>query len=128
MGDSAPHKALRLIGTGLVILLPVVLALWFAQLRAKAETIDQLHSFSQLALQKTEMVIREADQARAKASQYRGELCSADHQRYLLHIVRGLLYVEDLIYAKEGANKQVISSQADSLIKISRIWADFFPA
>ena len=91
MGDSAPHKALRLIGTGLVILLPVVLALWFAQLRAKAETIDQLHSFSQLALQKTEMVIREADQARAKASQYRGELCSADHQRYLLHIVRGLL-------------------------------------
>ena len=30
--------------------------------------------------------------------------------------------------SKEGANKQVISSQADSLIKISRIWADFFPA
>ncbi|MFK5463695.1 hypothetical protein ACI3ST_27885, partial [Klebsiella pneumoniae] len=33
-----------------------------------------------------------------------------------------------LISSKEGANKQVISSQADSLIKISRIWADFFPA
>ena len=32
------------------------------------------------------------------------------------------------IIPKEGANKQVISSQADSLIKISRIWADFFPA
>ncbi len=31
-------------------------------------------------------------------------------------------------WLKEGANKQVISSQADSLIKISRIWADFFPA
>ena len=31
-------------------------------------------------------------------------------------------------FTKEGANKQVISSQADSLIKISRIWADFFPA
>ncbi len=30
-------------------------------------------------------------------------------------------------HAREGANKQVISSQADSLIKISRIWADFFP-
>ena len=28
--------------------------------------------------------------------------------------------------AREGANKQVISSQADSLIKISRIWADYF--
>ncbi|PYA77992.1 ABC transporter [Serratia marcescens] len=34
-----------------------------------------------------------------------------------------------LLFAfREGANKQVISSQADSLIKISRIWADFFPA
>ncbi len=32
------------------------------------------------------------------------------------------------VYIREGANKQVISSQADSLIKISRIWADFFPA
>ncbi|MFA9260408.1 restriction endonuclease subunit S, partial [Klebsiella pneumoniae] len=32
------------------------------------------------------------------------------------------------ISVREGANKQVISSQADSLIKISRIWADFFPA
>ncbi|PKT58834.1 hypothetical protein CYD85_16875 [Klebsiella pneumoniae] len=31
-------------------------------------------------------------------------------------------------YIRESANKQVISSQADSLIKISRIWADFFPA
>ncbi|MDM9136604.1 hypothetical protein QU760_23265, partial [Escherichia coli] len=28
------------------------------------------------------------------------------------------------MYLREGANKQVISSQADSLIKISRIWAD----
>ena len=36
-------------------------------------------------------------------------------------------YVCD-IDIREGANKQVISSQADSLIKISRIWADFFPA
>ena len=32
------------------------------------------------------------------------------------------------VRVREGANKQVISSQADSLIKISRIWADFFPA
>ncbi|KLP40888.1 ABC transporter, partial [Enterobacter roggenkampii] len=29
-----------------------------------------------------------------------------------------------MLLTKEGANKQVISSQADSLIKISRIWAD----
>ncbi|MCS5960511.1 CSS-motif domain-containing protein [Klebsiella pneumoniae subsp. pneumoniae] len=77
-----------------------MLALWFAQLRAKAETIDQLHSFFAVGAAKNgKWSSGEADQARAKASQYRGELCSAEHQRYLLHIVRGLLYVEDLIYA-----------------------------
>ncbi|AUO56553.1 ABC transporter [Escherichia coli] len=40
-----------------------------------------------------------------------------------------MLFPEHFILhvSKEGANKQVISSQADSLIKISRIWADFFP-
>ncbi|BDD50472.1 hypothetical protein PDTA9759_19590 [Phytobacter diazotrophicus] len=37
-------------------------------------------------------------------------------------------YIPSKLQVKEGANKQVISSQADSLIKISRIWADFFPA
>ncbi|WP_432445903.1 hypothetical protein ACJX09_09120 [Enterobacter asburiae] len=35
---------------------------------------------------------------------------------------------KQVMFSREGANKQVISSQADSLIKISRIWADFFPA
>ncbi|BBV81229.1 hypothetical protein STW0522ENT60_19070 [Enterobacter kobei] len=40
-----------------------------------------------------------------------------------------MTWIETVIASlKEGANKQVISSQADSLIKISRIWADFFPA
>ncbi len=38
------------------------------------------------------------------------------------------IYGKQISQAREGANKQVISSQADSLIKISRIWADFFPA
>ncbi len=38
------------------------------------------------------------------------------------------IYMRGADTSKEGANKQVISSQADSLIKISRIWADFFPA
>ncbi|WP_449266742.1 cytochrome b/b6 domain-containing protein, partial [Escherichia coli] len=49
----------------------------------------------------------------------------------VLMVVRLLLrlkYPTPPIIPKEGANKQVISSQADSLIKISRIWADFFPA
>ena len=38
------------------------------------------------------------------------------------------LDADSALDSREGANKQVISSQADSLIKISRIWADFFPA
>ncbi len=38
------------------------------------------------------------------------------------------LIAGSVLFVREGANKQVISSQADSLIKISRIWADFFPA
>ncbi|MCJ4414862.1 DNA-binding protein, partial [Klebsiella pneumoniae] len=33
------------------------------------------------------------------------------------------IQIRDVRHIKEGANKQVISSQADSLIKISRIWA-----
>lgn len=40
----------------------------------------------------------------------------------------GTIHSYDGDNSREGANKQVISSQADSLIKISRIWADFFPA
>ncbi|MEE2283322.1 hypothetical protein PRA30_22290, partial [Klebsiella pneumoniae] len=34
-------------------------------------------------------------------------------------------HIQEEFGIREGANKQVISSQADSLIKISRIWADF---
>lgn len=99
MSHRASHKALRVFGIVLVILLPVMLALWFAQIRARAETADQLRLFSQLALQKTEMVIREADEARDKARLFQGEKCSPQHQQYMLGIVRGLLYVDDLIYA-----------------------------
>ncbi len=40
----------------------------------------------------------------------------------------GKFFPDSMLNVREGANKQVISSQADSLIKISRIWADFFPA
>ncbi|TQF08247.1 EAL domain-containing protein, partial [Myxococcus llanfairpwllgwyngyllgogerychwyrndrobwllllantysiliogogogochensis] len=100
MSRNAPHKALKVLGIALVILLPMVLASWLAQHRAKVETDDQLRSFSQLALQKTEMVIHEVEEARKKAMQYQGIICSPQHQRYMLDIVRSLLYVNDLIYAK----------------------------
>ncbi len=44
------------------------------------------------------------------------------------HIKISAILLLSVLNIREGANKQVISSQADSLIKISRIWADFFPA
>ncbi|AFG40022.1 Transposase, IS4 family [Escherichia coli] len=46
----------------------------------------------------------------------------------LFKLMKVPLQSPDYSCIREGANKQVISSQADSLIKISRIWADFFPA
>lgn len=99
MNRRTLHNVLRILGVTLVVLLPVVLALWFAQIRAKAETSDRLHAFSQLALQKTEMVVYEADRAREKALQLKGTICSFAHQQYMLSVVRSLLYVDDLIYA-----------------------------
>ncbi len=68
---------------------------------------------------------------------FNGDLREETFKILFLEIVPGFKY--DTVIArscsllgpqclKEGANKQVISSQADSLIKISRIWADFFPA
>ena len=42
-----------------------------------------------------------------------------DKGRYFSHRRREYL-------AKEGANKRVLSSQADSPIKISRVWTDYF--
>ncbi len=51
--------------------------------------------------------------------------------RYAYQAYKGTQLIEFAGFVgriREGANKQVISSQADSLIKISRIWADFFPA
>ncbi|MEJ6258736.1 hypothetical protein PV079_21250 [Klebsiella pneumoniae] len=58
-----------------------------------------------------------------------GQIKRYDYPRDKLRVTE--LTVESAnepVIVREGANKQVISSQADSLIKISRIWADFFPA
>ncbi|WDC46200.1 hypothetical protein PTC90_29015 (plasmid) [Klebsiella grimontii] len=50
------------------------------------------------------------------------------HQSKIQAELKAQIHEQTTVNAMEGANKQVISSQADSLIKISRIWADFFPA
>ncbi|MGT7476044.1 hypothetical protein ACRWXL_25245, partial [Escherichia coli] len=52
-----------------------------------------------------------------------------DYPHYLHGALSGRDYISNAaVHTREGANKQVISSQVDSLIKISRIWANFFPA
>ena len=67
MNRSARRKMLRVVGIIMVVMLPVMLALWFAQLRAVSETSAQLRTFAELALDKTELVIQQVDLARAEA-------------------------------------------------------------
>lgn len=100
MNRSARRRLLRIVGIILVASLPVVLALWFAQMRAVSETSTQLRSFAGLVLNKTEVVVHQADLARNAAEKYRGDICSDAHRKNMLNIVRGRLYVDDLIYAK----------------------------
>lgn len=101
MTFRARKNVLRLVGITLVVLLPVVLALWLAYIRAVSDTRDHLYAFAQLALNKTEIVIKDVDSAREEAGAWPGVICSADHRANMLNIVRGHLYVADLIYASE---------------------------
>ncbi|QBN08748.1 EAL domain-containing protein [Enterobacter sp. AD2-3] len=103
MNRSARRKMLRVVGIIMVVMLPVMLALWFAQLRAVSETSAQLRTFAELALDKTELVIQQVELARDEAEKYQGELCTPGHRQYMLNVVRGRLFVADLIYA-EGQN------------------------
>lgn len=100
MSHSARRKVLRIVGTIMVVLLPVMLALWFAHIRAVKETGGQLRAFAQLALDKTEVVIQQVDIARNEALKFNGQICSPAHRQNMLNIIRGRLYVADLIYAK----------------------------
>ena len=83
----------------LVALLPILLALWLAQQRAESDTHAQHRIMGRLILNKAERVIRQVNLAFQSASAYHGAICSPQHQQQLLNIVRGRLYVEDLIYA-----------------------------
>lgn len=100
MNHRARRKMLRLPGIIMVVVLSVMLALWFAHLRAVSETSNQLNTFARLALDKTELVILQADLARDAAEQYQGQACSPAHQQRMLNIIRGRLYINELIYAQ----------------------------
>jgi len=100
MNHSAHRKMLRVVGIILVVLLPVMLSLWFAHLRAVKETGEQLRAFAQQALNKTDVVIEQVSAARRAAEKYHGEICTPKHRAAMLNIVRGSLYMSDLIYAR----------------------------
>ena len=100
MNHNARRKMLKFLGTFMVVLFPVVLAIWFAHIRAMTETHNQLRSFAQLVLNKTELVILQADLARDMAQLYQGKMCTPAHQKSMLNIIRGRLYISELIYAQ----------------------------
>ena len=102
MNRSARNNVLRGLGVIIVVLLPVMLALWFAQLRARSETHDQLNTYARISLSKTEQVIRQVDLARNAAKTFTGSICSPQHRQQMLNIIRGRLYVEDIIYAQDN--------------------------
>ena len=86
---------------------------------------DDSAAFSQKAVQamekeRSQMQLDDSYQLLAQMTDYKDSPSCKEKQQCSLTEAKDAF--------REGANKQVISSQADSLIKISRIWADFFPA
>ncbi|CBG90160.1 EAL domain-containing protein [Citrobacter rodentium] len=100
MNHRARRKMLGLFGIIMAVLLPMMLMLWFAHFRAVSQTSQQLATFAQLALDKTEQVILQVDLARDAAEQYQGQPCSPAHRQRMLNIIRGRLYINELIYAQ----------------------------
>ncbi|HEY1844659.1 MAG TPA: EAL domain-containing protein [Buttiauxella sp.] len=92
-------RVLRTSGLMLTVCLPVMLAVYFAHLRASSETQQHLSSFAQLVIEKTEAVIQHVEAAQDEAQRFSGQVCSPQHMQKLLDIARSQLYVEDLIYA-----------------------------
>ncbi|WP_343711672.1 EAL domain-containing protein [Kosakonia radicincitans] len=99
MNHSVRRKMLRVVGIIIGVILPVMLSLWFAHIRAVNETAFQLRSFAHLALNKTEVVIQQVDSVRTAAEKFHGQICSQEHRKAMLDLVRSSLYVADLIYA-----------------------------
>ncbi len=86
---------------------------------------DDSAAFSQKAVQamekeRSQMQLDDSYQLLAQMTDYKDSPSCKEKQQCSLTEAKDAF--------REGANKQVMSSQADSLIKISRIWADFFPA
>ena len=82
MSHRARHQLLALPGIIFLVLFPIILSLWIAFLWAKSEVNSQLQTFAQLALDKSELVIRQADLG---ARQFRRR--KVDFRRQGFHLV-----------------------------------------
>lgn len=102
MSHRARHQLLALPGIIFLVLFPIILSLWIAFLWAKSEVNSQLQTFAQLALDKSELVIRQADLVSDAAERYQGQVCTPAHQKRMLNIIRGYLYINELIYAPDN--------------------------
>ena len=102
MSHRARHQLLALPGIIFLVLFPIILSLWIAFLWAKSEVNNQLRTFAQLALDKSELVIRQADLVSDAAERYQGQVCTPAHQKRMLNIIRGYLYINELIYARDN--------------------------
>lgn len=92
-------RILRTSGLILTVCMPVVLAIYFAHIRATSDTQQHLRSFAQLVIEKTELVIRHVNSAQDEAESFTGQRCSARHMQQMMDTARAELYVEDIIYA-----------------------------
>ena len=90
MNRSARRKMLKVVGIIMVVMLPVMLALWFAQLSAVSEISAQLRTFAELALNKTERVIQQVDWPGKTRKNIRAK-CTPEHRQYMLNVSRGRL-------------------------------------
>ena len=88
MSHRARHQLLALPGIIFLVLFPIILSLWIAFLWAKSEVNNQLRTFAQLALDKSELVIRQADLVSDAAERYQGQVCTPAHQKRMLNIIR----------------------------------------
>ena len=74
MSHRARHQLLALPGIIFLVLFPIIISLWIAFLWAKSEVNNQLRTFAQLALDKSELVIRQADLVSDAAERYQGQV------------------------------------------------------
>lgn len=102
MSHRARHQLLAFPGIIFLVLFPIIMSLWIAFFWAKSEVNNQLRTFAQLALDKSELVIRQADLVSDAAERYQGQVCTPAHQKRMLNIIRGYLYINELIYARDN--------------------------